>query len=180
MTSLQSVGGIGLIGIVPYNPAWPALFSGIEAELRARLGSRLDAAHHVGSTSVPGLAAKPKIDIDAVIHGENLQEAVALMRDVPGYTFHGDPYDDGKWTFTRPHGVWGERLYLCATGNPAHEQRLIFPDYLRAHPERADSYAALKRRLAAEAAGRWDFYTSGKSAFVAETLRLAKSHTIVG
>lgn len=161
------------IRVVDYDPAWPLHFAALRRGIRAALGDIPAGIHHVGSTAVPGLAAKPKIDIDALIEAGVLPEAVARLRSAAGYTFHGDPYRDGMWTFTRPHGTYGERLYLCAPDNPVHERRVLFRDYLRAHPDRAAAYAALKRFLAARAGGDWPAYTGGKAAFVAETVALA-------
>lgn len=168
--------GSGAIRIVPYDPAWPSLFIAMEHELTHRLGGLLQLAHHIGSPSVPGLSSKPKIDVDAVIEpASRLNEGVALMRSEQGWAFQGDPYRDGMWTFTRGHGSWGARLYLCAPGTATHEKRLLFRDWLRAHPEDAAAYETLKRRLAVEAGGDWKLYTGGKSAFVAEILRRASN-----
>jgi GrpB-like predicted nucleotidyltransferase (UPF0157 family) len=168
--------GSGAIRIVPYDPGWPSLFAATGRELAHRLGSLLHSAHHIGSTSVPGLASKPKIDVDAVIEpAARLDEAVALMRSEEGWAFQGEPYGDGMWTFTRGHGSWGARLYLCAPGTATHEKRILFRDWLRTHPDDAAAYEALKRRLAVAADGDWKLYTGGKSAFVAEILRRASS-----
>jgi GrpB-like predicted nucleotidyltransferase (UPF0157 family) len=161
------------IRVLDYDPAWPRLFEALRTEIEQRLGDIAADIHHVGSTSVPGLAAKPKIDIDALVAADRLPQAVARMRAVEGYTFHGDPHADGMWTFTQGRGGFGMRLYLCAPDNPVHERRILFRDHLRAHPGRACAYAALKRRLAELAGGDWDVYTGGKSAFVAETVALA-------
>ena len=67
------------------------------------------------------------------------------------------------------------RLYLCGPGNATHVKRVLFRDYLRAHPDVAAAYAALKRKLAGEANGDWKYYTGGKSDFVAEIVRLASA-----
>lgn len=171
--------GSGAIRIVPYDTAWPSLFGAIERELILRLGGLLRSAHHIGSTSVPGLAAKPKIDVDAVIEpAARLDEAVALMRSEQGWAFQGEPYGDGMWTFTRGHGSWGARIYLCAPGSATHDKRILFRDWLRTHPDDAAAYEALKRRLAVEADGDWKFYTGGKSTFVGEIIRRANAQLI--
>jgi GrpB-like predicted nucleotidyltransferase (UPF0157 family) len=172
--------GSGAIRIVPYDPEWPSLFEAIERELVLRLGDLLRSAHHVGSTSVPGLAAKPKIDIDAVIEpATRLGEAVALIQSEKGWAFQGDPYGDGMWTFTRGHGSWGVRLYLCAPFAATHEKRILFRDWLCAHPEDAAAYEALKRRLAVAANGDWKAYTGGKSAFVNAIVERAQARRAV-
>ena len=159
------------IKVVDYDPSWPALFAAEQSEILSLLCDLADEVHHIGSTSVPGLAAKPKIDIDAVLRPENmLPEGIRRIQAIGIYAYHGDPYGDGMWTFTRGRGSYGTRLYLCGPGNAAHEKRMLFRDWLRAHPDDAAAYEALKRRLAVEANGDWDFYSGGKSDFVAETV----------
>ncbi len=179
MEALAAEGtGSGAIRVVPYNPDWPYLFARIKHELVCHLGGLLDSVHHVGSTSVPGLAAKPKIDVDAVIADTvRLEEAVALMRLKSEWAFQGEPYGDGMWTFTRGHGSWGARLYLCAPGTATHEKRILFRDWLRAHDDDAAAYQALKRWLAVQANGDWKAYTGGKSAFVAGIVERAAAQT---
>ncbi|MCX7303457.1 MAG: GrpB family protein [Hyphomicrobiales bacterium] len=159
--------------LLDYDPAWPLLFAAERDRILAVLGELVESVDHIGSTSVPGLAAKPKIDIDAVMraHG-HVPDAVARFRTTGAYDFHGDPYGDGRWTFTSG-SIRGVRLYLCGPANEAHRERILFRDWLRTHPQDAVAYEALKRRLAAAADGDFASYTDGKSAFVAEILRKA-------
>lgn len=162
------------ICILDYDPQWPARFETLKAELARALAPLVVGIHHIGSTAVPGLAAKPKIDIDAVLREEAvIPEAIDRIDAAGGYAFHGDPYGDGMWTFTRGHGSFGVRLYLCGPGNATHARRVLFRDWLRDHPADAAAYAALKRRLALEAAGDWRFYTGGKADFVATIVQRA-------
>ncbi|OWV68761.1 hypothetical protein ATY76_09570 [Rhizobium sp. R339] len=161
------------IKVVDYDPSWPLLFDDISAEVSVLLPGLVLSIDHIGSTSVPGLAAKPKIDVDAVtISADALQTAIELLR-AANFIFHGDLHGEGRWVFTRDCEGYGFRLYLCGPENFAHRQRILFRDYLRDHPERATAYAELKRRLAAQADGDWDVYTGGKTEFVSETVRLA-------
>ena len=128
---------MGAIRIVDYDPSWPAIFAAECDELLTLLGGFADEIHHIGSTSVPGLAAKPKIDIDAVLRRTDmLPEAIARVQATTAYAYHGDPYGDGMWTFTRGRGSYGTRLYLCAPGTATHEKRMLFRDWLRNHPAR--------------------------------------------
>lgn len=167
------------VEIVDYDASWPALFAAERDGLQALLGDLLDDVHHIGSTSVPGLAAKPKIDIDAVLRANDfVPAAIARLRATGMWDYHGDPYGDGRWTFTRGRSR-GIRLYLSGPGNEAHGKRILFRDWLRAHPEDTAAYEALKRRLAAKADGDFAFYTEGKSAFVAEILRKTSAQTSV-
>lgn len=160
------------IRLVDDDPAWPALFESRREAISALLGHPAD-IHHIGSTSVPGLCAKPKLDIDAVLLSNSDRIDATERLKEGGLTFHGAPYGADRWTFTRDEMPYGTRLYLSLPGNPAHRDRILFRDYLRAHPETAEHYAALKRRLAMEANGDWDHYTGGKSDFVADILRRA-------
>lgn len=165
---------MGIIEVIDYDPDWLAVFNAEKAELFGLLGDLLDDVHHIGSTSVVGLRAKPKIDIDAIIRHEGMiAEAVERVKEISKYTFHGTPYADGMWTFTSGHGSRGNRLYLCGPNNAVHEKRILFRDWLRCHPGDAAEYAALKCRLAAEAKGDWTYYTGGKTAFVANIVSMA-------
>jgi GrpB-like predicted nucleotidyltransferase (UPF0157 family) len=167
------------IQVVDYDPSWPAAFATERDDLLSLLAGLVGDIHHVGSTSIPDLAAKPKIDIDVVLSGaEFIPDAIARIQATEAYTYHGDPYSDGMWTFTRGRGSYGTRLYLCGPGNATHDRRMLFRDWLLTRREDATTYEALKRRLAAEANGDWKFYTGGKSAFVAEIVRQAKAQLI--
>jgi GrpB-like predicted nucleotidyltransferase (UPF0157 family) len=162
------------ITLVEYDPQWPSLFQSRSEAIRLILGHPAQ-FHHIGSTAVIGLCAKPKLDIDAILlsEGSRLDATERLKED--GYRFHGDLHGAGRWTFTRDEMPYGTRLYLCLPDNEAHRERLLFRDYLRTHPEFSASYAALKRRLAEEANGDWDRYTGGKSDFVADVVCRAKA-----
>ena len=161
------------IKVIDYDPAWPSLFEEQRQKIMLIIGELVAAIHHIGSTAVEGLCAKPKIDIHAVLRNDALiPEAIERVKP-HGYTFHGDPYDDGMWTFTQGHGSYGTRLDLCGPHNDTHIKRMRFRDYLRAHPEAAAAYGALKRKLMFEANGDWKLYTGGKADFVAEIVRLA-------
>ncbi|WP_160007390.1 GrpB family protein [Rhizobium sp. 18055] len=161
------------IRVIDYDPQWPQLFEAARAELLALAANRILAIDHIGSTAVPGLAAKPKIDLDAVLLSEAAVTDLTPLLQTAGYIPHGDISGEGRWTFTRDHASHGLRLYLCTQGNAAHHDCLLFRDYLRAHPQRAAEYQALKLHLAAEANGDWDHYTGGKSDFVRETIERA-------
>lgn len=162
------------IKVLDYNPTWPALFEAEKSCILELIGDMVDDVHHVGSTSVIGLCAKPKIDIDAVLRSNAIVvKAIERVKARSDLTFHGDPYSDGMWTFTSGHGSFGTRLYLCGPENSTHAKRILFRDWLRTHPDDAAAYAGLKRKLVAEANGDWKFYTDGKFDFVAKIVRQA-------
>ena len=166
----------GPIAVVPYDRRWPAVFEQLQETIGHTLGDVAFQAYHVGSTAVPGLCAKPKIDIDVVLPSAGeIARSVDLLKKTDR-DYHGDPYNDGMWTFTSLRGfVPGHRIYLCAPETPTHKKRILFRDYLRAHPESAADYAVLKRKLVIESGGVWKTYTEGKAAFVAEIVERAIS-----
>ncbi|WP_282439059.1 GrpB family protein [Ensifer sesbaniae] len=156
-----------------YDPCWPSLFEERAMAVTTLLFPFVSEIHHIGSTAVPGLAAKPKIDIDVVVSDQRMVAEMSARLRSAGYTFHGDPYACNLWTFTADTRPCGTRLYLCETGNAAHAARLLFRDALREHQDLARRYDTLKRRLAREAKGDWDIYTNGKRGFINEVLALA-------
>jgi GrpB-like predicted nucleotidyltransferase (UPF0157 family) len=162
------------IVVLDYDPAWPILFETARQNLAALLNDLVLEICHIGSTAVPGLCAKPKIDIDVVLRDTAAIPAGIERIQAAGYAFHGDKYQDGMWAFTTGRGSYGERVYLCAPHTPTHENRLLFRDYLRAHSETAAEYGALKRRLASETDHDWDYYTGSKGPFVAEIVARAR------
>ncbi|MBY5827548.1 GrpB family protein [Rhizobium leguminosarum] len=164
------------IKVVDYDPSWPRLFAEISTEVSILLGDCVLSIDHIGSTAVPGLPAKPKIDLDAVTISDAFLPAAIEMVRAADFVFHGDTGEQ-RWAFTRDHQAYGFKLYLCGPNNRGHRDRILFRDYLRDHTERAKAYADLKRRLAAEADGDWDFYTGGKTEFVSEMVRLAALKT---
>ncbi len=166
----------GPIAVVPYDGHWPAAFEQVREEIERALGKIAFEAHHIGSTAVPGLCAKPKIDIDVVLYSaDDIAKAVDLLKRTDR-EYHGDPYNDGMWTFTTPRGVSpGDRIYVCAPDTPTHLKRILFRDHLHAHPEVAAAYGVLKRKLVIESGGVWKIYTEGKSAFVADVVERARS-----
>ena len=166
----------GPIAVVPYDPSWPAAFEDLRDAIRHSLGKIAFEVEHIGSTAVPGLCAKPRIDVDAVLpSGDDIAKAIDLLKRTDR-DYHGDPYDAGMWTFSSRRGRSpGHRIYLCAPDTAAHLKRILFRDHLRANPEVAAAYGALKRRLVIESGGAWKAYTEGKSSFVADVVERAMS-----
>ena len=165
----------GAVRIVPYDPAWPALF---DAEV-ARLAPIL-AAHgvtlrleHTGSTAVPGLAAKPILDILAGWQGEGSREAAIRGLESAGYLDRGESGIPGRDFFRR-----GEprqyHVHLARVGSTFWNDHLTFRDHLRARPDVAAAYAALKRQLAARYPTDREAYIEAKTEFVLEALANAR------
>src|SRR5262249_5817515 len=138
------------IKLVDYDPSWPLLYTEMRAEVSRLLGDLLLRVGHIGSTAVPGLAAKPTIDLDAVMMSDTVLPLAIERVTMADFVFHGDLDNAGRWAFTQDREGYGFRLYLCGPDNPAHRERILFRDYLRAHRDRATEYAALKRQLSSE------------------------------
>ncbi|WP_246590354.1 GrpB family protein [Rhizobium lentis] len=121
---------------------------------------------HNEITAIPGMTAKPLIDVDIVLPSlEHVEDATRVLL-AEGYEPRGNRYDDEVWAFMSRGSVPAERVYLCPAGNHTHRDRLAFRDYLIAHPQSASDYAALKRELAAEFRMDGDRYTALKREFV--------------
>ncbi|HUB40644.1 MAG TPA: GrpB family protein [Streptosporangiaceae bacterium] len=132
-----------------YDPAWPERASEAIAELVAALPGLFSAIEHVGSTAVPGLAAKPIIDLMAAADG--LDRVVARDGDLRrlGYEFH-DTRMPGRLFYRRgADHAWTHHLHLVEASTFATRNQRVLRDYLRGHPDAVARYAALKRRLAA-------------------------------
>lgn len=164
-----------LVEIVPYDAAWPRHFEGCAAELRLLLGPCVIAVDHVGSTAVPGLSAKPLLDIGVTLRGGHDISAACATLVAAGYESRGNRYGDGMWAFLHGTAVPPRRVYVFAAGNEAHARRITFRDYLRIHDEAARDYERLKMRLAASHPYDGDRYTAAKGAFIADTVRRARA-----
>jgi GrpB-like predicted nucleotidyltransferase (UPF0157 family) len=161
------------IVVVEYDPAWPDAFVRLAALYRATLGDLLVAAEHVGSTSVPGLAAKPIIDIDLVIdHRRDLPAVVDRLAEI-GYTHVGDLGITEREAFSRTEGVprdVAHHLYVCARDNRELLRHIAFRDTLRARRDLVAAYGTLKRDLARRYPHDIDSYLAGKTAFIEAVL----------
>lgn len=134
---------------------------------------------HVGSTAVPGLIAKPVIDLDVIVRSSaDVPAAIDRLGSI-GYRHEGDLGIRGREAFVWPEGEPPHHLYVCAAGSEALRDHLLFRDYLRIHPEEARRYADVK----AEAAREFPFdrhgYAAAKRQVVEEILtRAQRSATI--
>lgn len=156
--------------VVPYDAAWPATFEGLRAPLAAALGELAAGIEHIGSTAVPGLDAKPIIDLDVVIRRAADLDDVVRRLALLGYVHLGDLGIVGREAFRGPAASPRHHLYVCAAGAAALQAHLILRDALRADPGLAVQYGTLKRELAERYRDDRDAYTEGKSAFVTAVL----------
>ena len=153
--------------VTPYDPAWPARFAAEEAVLRAELGDLALAIHHVGSTTVAGLAAKPVIDIMPIVRDiRAVDRHLSGMAEL-GYVPRGEYGLPGRRYFSKDtDGVRSHHVHMYAVDNLEVLRHLAFRDYLRAHPVVAQQYGDLKLALAQAHPSDIDAYMDGKNGFI--------------
>lgn len=156
------------VRMVDYHPEWPLLADAELLRIRARLGAVAARLEHVGSTAVPGLAAKPILDLQVSVPDVARQDAYVGPLTALGYLFAPDPASLDYHFFGKPpERPRSYHLHVCEVGS-AHEFRhLAVRDFLRSHPDEVGSYAALKRRVAARVGADRLAYIEGKDAYVA-------------
>ena len=161
--------------IVDYDSRWPDLFEELRAPVVAALGDLVVIVEHVGSTAVPGLAAKPIIDMDVVVPSiAEVPEAIARLATL-GYVHRGDLGIAGREAFISPAGKPRHHLYLCARGSDELRRHRSFRDYLLTHADEARAYEALKKDAALRFANDRAAYMEAKTGFVEAALRRASS-----
>jgi GrpB-like predicted nucleotidyltransferase (UPF0157 family) len=161
------------IVVVDYDPSWPAHFEELRSRISSAVGSIAVSVEHVGSTSVPGLAAKPIIDIDVVV-ASRADASLAIERLAPlGYASQGNLGVEDREALASPSGLPAHHLYICIRGSIALENHLTLRDYLRARPDAAAKYGVLKRRLAEKFPTDLSKYIEGKRDFLLGMLREA-------
>ncbi|WP_205864549.1 GrpB family protein [Planctomonas sp. JC2975] len=165
------------IHIEDYDPAWPSLFHEQQQALADALCEVLvRPIEHIGSTSVPGLPAKPIIDMLAVVRRyEDVRPVLPILSDA-GWRLAPEPGDEGARKYSLCFPSIERRTHHLHVVEPAWGWRdlLLYRDYLRAHPQAVAEYAILKRRLAALDDEDRPKYRAAKAPFIKKTLEAAK------
>jgi GrpB-like predicted nucleotidyltransferase (UPF0157 family) len=161
------------IEIVSYDPTWPRLFRELGATLRGALGDVAVRIDHIGSTSVPGMAAKPIIDVQISVRSFQPLEAFKQPLERLGYVYRADNTERTKRYFREPRGSRRTHIHVRPAGSFSEQWALLFRDYLRTQPEVVAEYIALKRRLAAQFPHNGAAYTDAKGPFLWEVIRRA-------
>jgi len=157
------------VTVVPSSPEWPALFSRIAADLANALADvPVVAIEHVGSTSVPGLAAKPVIDVDVIVRREDVAPAIAALV-AAGYTHRGDLGVTDRESMAEPDEP-RRNVYVCVEGTLHVRNHLAVRDILRRRPDLRDRYGAVKTALAEDPGLEIGAYLAGKSPVLQEVL----------
>ena len=162
------------VRIVEYDSAWPAL---AEAEMRAiedALGDIAERVEHVGSTAVPGLAAKPILDLQLSVKAIEPRDRYVGPLERLGYLFVPDPESPDYHLFAKPpERPRTHHLHVCAAGSEHEVRHIAVRDFLCAHADEAARYEALKRDLAARHPQDRLAYIDGKEAYVTALERRA-------
>lgn len=161
------------VEIQPYDPAWPLLFGALGRQLRAALGVTAIRIDHIGSTAVPGLAAKPIVDVQISVAALEPVDAYRAPLEGLRFVFRAENPERTKRYFREAPGTRRTHIHVRRAGSWAEQFALLFRDYLRVHPEDRDRYAEVKRRLAREHSADRHAYTEAKSAFIWEILARA-------
>ena len=160
--------GYKRVEVSPYDPAWADDFQKIKGELDGVLNGLVLSIEHVGSTSVPGLSAKPIIDIDVVIKDEAALPPVIKALQSIGYQHNGDQGIKGREAFDyegKEH-LRKHHLYVCAADSSELKRHMTFRDYLRSDPEAVRGYSRVKEEGAALYPFDIDGYIAYKSPFI--------------
>ncbi len=168
----------GSVVIVDYDPRWPRLFEEESARVREAAADYVLAVEHVGSTAVPGLAAKPIVDILAGVAGAEAANLCLEPLAAVGYTdVTPQPPEEKEWYYClgkHPTEGRGCHVHLMLYPSACWDRHVLFRDYLRRRADVARAYERLKRELAARFADDRAAYAEAKDDFIAETLARAR------
>ena len=170
--------------VVEHSADWPMLYEEEISLVRKALGSEIVRAHHIGSTGVPGLAAKPIIDMLLEVRSlSRLDDLNQAMEDI-GYQPRGESGVPGRRYYPKGGDARTHHVHAFAVGDPHIEVHLAFRDYLRAHPAAVAEYAAVKQQAATVHETDPDGYVACKQWFVertvAEAVDWAKEDGLMG
>lgn len=149
-----------------YDAAWPARFSELAGRVMTHLGALVLQVEHVGSTAVPGLVAKPVVDMDVVLASPSDLREVIRRLGLLGYAHEGELGVAGRDAFRWPVGEVRHHLYVLTAGAAELRRHVAFRDALRADGSVRDEYSELKRSLALRYPHDRRAYTEAKSALI--------------
>jgi GrpB-like predicted nucleotidyltransferase (UPF0157 family) len=158
------------VRVVDYDPQWPEIFRQLRNQIWPAVCDIAIAVEHVGSTSVPGMAAKPVIDLDIVVKSRADMPALLQRLAELGYRHRGNLGVEDREAFRTPEDSPPHHLYACVLNCAALNNHIALRDYLRNHPSEAEFYSALKKRLAEQFTNDRDRYMRGKTEFLLSIL----------
>jgi GrpB-like predicted nucleotidyltransferase (UPF0157 family) len=176
----DGIGFVAMVGLVPHRDSWTSDFESEAATVRDALGATLSRLHHIGSTAIPGIYARPIIDMLAEVDRlVALDDRRARMEVHPrmealGYEAMGESGIPSRRYFRKDTaGVRSHQVHAFVAGSPHVVGYLAFRDYLRCHPDVAREYDTLKLRLSCSFDGDLVTYMNGKDPFIKEVERTA-------
>ncbi|MGH2712418.1 MAG: GrpB family protein [Thermoleophilaceae bacterium] len=161
------------IEVVAYDPQWPTRFLQQSGAIRATLGEVALRIDHIGSSAVPGLAAKPIIDVQISVAALEPPDAFRVPLEQLGYVFRADNLERTKRYFREPPGARRTHLHVRRAGSFSEQLALLFRDFMRTHPDWAQRYAELKYGVAERHAGDRERYIQEKQPFTWEAIAAA-------
>ena len=163
------------VHIVPHDPGWPQLFAAESGRIEAALAPNVVAIHHIGSTAIPGIYAKPVIDMLVEVGNVADVDTRSLAMESLGYEVMGEFGIPGRRYFRKddPGGVRTHQIHIFESASAQIERHIAFRDYMIAHPDDARAYSDLKRSLALKHPDSADDYMDGKDEFIKEIDRRA-------
>ena len=163
------------VEVVPHNPRWRDAFATEAKQLAAALGENVAAIHHIGSTAIPDIYAKPIIDVLVEVRDITEVDGQGSAMQSLGYEVMGEFGISGRHYFRKDDqkGIRTHHIHAFEVGSAEVARHLAFRDYMIAHPEDAQRYSELKRKLAEEHPQNPDGYIDGKDGFIKEMDRRA-------
>ena len=163
------------VEVVPHQPNWREAFRMESKGIPDALGENFVAIHHIGSTAIPGIYAKPIIDILVEVKDIDTVDSQNLAMESLGYQAMGEYGISGRRYFPKDNqaGIRTHHLHIFQVGSAQVKRHLAFRDYLIAHPEDAGKYSNLKQELASKYPHNIDRYMDGKDDFIKEIDRKA-------
>jgi len=153
--------------LADYNPEWPTLFQQEADKIAAVIGDAVIEVEHIGSTSIPGIRAKPIIDILLIVeHFAPLDEYRERLEPLGYHIFAHKDFNQADHLFFWKGMPRTHHLHIVEYATWEHQRHLLFRDYLRNHPEVAEQYEQVKRELSIAFKSNRPAYTKGKTAFI--------------
>jgi GrpB-like predicted nucleotidyltransferase (UPF0157 family) len=157
-----------------YSPEWPAEFTREAERWNALLGAELVAVHHIGSTSVPGLAAKPIIDLLPLVRSISAVDERSPSLVTAGYKAWGEYGLPGRRYFTKDRGAYrSHNIHVYQSDHPEVSRHLAFCAFLRSHPKECAEYESVKRGVYAQFPNDVEAYNDGKDAWIKRVEKIA-------
>ena len=158
------------VQVLDYDPRWPIQFDQLHKLLWPAVSHLATSIEHVGSTAVPGLPAKPILDVDIVIPTRDALPAITAALASLGYQHRGNQGIPDRDAYRLDEPIRTQHLYVCPVGSLPLHNHLVLRDHLRANDNDRDAYAQLKQKLATQFPNDIDSYIAGKTEFILSIL----------